>query len=202
MSVENKNWKSKLVKLQSVLSLWSCRELSFIGSVLGASRFWHVAKVIPPPCWVVDSSNSDVWPFIWKGKMEPVSRERCCAPVSHGGLNIANFSVKCTSLRSSNFFTLRDSFGSEKWHYLAHYFLGNRLAKFDKRFNFNSKAVPSSAVPSQYYKLCLDKLDYLYSTYGSLPDDLHVSCKNIYKLLLALPSSAPRCAGFRGGGAL
>lgn len=132
VSVDNENWKSKLDKLQSVLNLWSSRELSFIGrstilNVLGASRFWHVAKFLPPPSWVVDSYKSIVWPFIWKGKMEPVSRERCCAPVSNGGLNIVNFSIKCTSLRLSNFITLRDSFGSEKWHYLARYFLGNRL---------------------------------------------------------------------------
>lgn len=83
-SVENDNWKSKLDKLQSVLNLWSSRELSFMGrsmilNVLGASRFWHVAKIIPPPSWVVDSYKSIVWPFIWKGKMEPVSRQRCCA---------------------------------------------------------------------------------------------------------------------------
>ena len=44
LSVEQDNWKSKLDKLKSVLSLWSSRELSFIGramilNILGASRF-------------------------------------------------------------------------------------------------------------------------------------------------------------------
>ena len=34
--------------------LWSQRDLSFLGrgmflNVLGASKFWHVAKVLPPP---------------------------------------------------------------------------------------------------------------------------------------------------------
>ena len=59
--------------------------------------------------------------------MECISRERLCAPVSKGGLNIVDFSVKCTSLRLSNFLSLRDHFGSEKWHFLARYFLGRRL---------------------------------------------------------------------------
>ena len=52
--VDNDNWKTKLGKLQSVLNLWSSRELSFIGrsmilNVLGASRIWHVAKILPLP---------------------------------------------------------------------------------------------------------------------------------------------------------
>ena len=60
LSVEQDNWKSKLDKLQSALNLWSSRELSFIGramilNVLGASRFWHVAKILVPPTWVIDS---------------------------------------------------------------------------------------------------------------------------------------------------
>ena len=199
--VENDNWKSKLDKLKSVVNLWSSRELSFIGrtmilNVLGASRFWHVAKVLHPPNWVVDSYNSITWPFIWKGKMECISRERCCAPVLSGGLNIVNFSVKCVSLRLSCFASLRDNFGSEKWHFLARYFLGNRLAKFDSRFNFVSNSIPSSSVPSRFYTKCLDKFSFLASKYGSLPDDL--TCKNIYVLLLVLPSIVPRCAGFWG----
>ena len=46
--------------------------------------------------------------------MECISRERLCAPVSKDGLNIGDFSMKCTSLRLSNFLSLRDHFGSEK----------------------------------------------------------------------------------------
>ena len=55
LSVEQDNWKPKLDKLKSVLNLWSSRELSFIGhamilNVVGASHFWHVAKILGPPC--------------------------------------------------------------------------------------------------------------------------------------------------------
>lgn len=199
LSVEHDNWKPKLDKLKSALSLWSSRELSFIGramilNVLGASRFWHVAKVLAPPTWVLDSYNKITWPFIWKGKMECISRERLCAPISKGDLNIVDFSVKCSSLRLSNFRSLRDHFGTEKLHFLARYFLGGRLFKYDNRFNFSCNSVPSSPLPSCYYRLCLDKLIYLYNTYKCLPDDL--SCKNIYFLLLQLPRDAPRCTGF------
>ena len=199
VSVDQDNWKPKLDKLKSVLNLWSSRELSFVGrslilNVLGASRFWHVAKILIPPGWVSDSYKSITWPFIWRGKMECISRERLCAPLSKGGLNIVDFSVKCTSLRLSNLASLRDSFGSEKWHFLACYFLGRQLLKFDSRFSFSSNSVPSSLMLSCYYQNCLDKLIYLFTTFGSLPDDF--SCKNIYRLFLSLPRDAPRCASF------
>lgn len=199
VSVDQDNWKSKLDKLKSVLNLWSSRELSFVGrsmilNVLGASRFWHVAKILPPPVWVLDSYKCITWPFIWKGKMECISRERLCAPMSKGGLNIVDFSVKCVSLRLSNFRSLRDHFGTEKWHFLARYFLGRRLFKLDNRFNFCSNTFPASSQPSGYYQKCLDKLISLYNSYKHLPDDL--SSKNIYRLLLCLPRDAPRSAGF------
>ena len=201
LSVENDNWKTKLDKLKTVLNLWSSRDLSFVGramivNVLGASRFWHVAKILPPPGWVVDNYSSIVWPFVWKGKMECISRDRCCAPVSSGGLNIVHFLTKCVSLRLSCLASLRDSFGSEKWHFLARYFLGNRLAKFDNRFSFASNCIPSSSMPSSFYKQCLDKLAFLFSKLGSLPDNL--TCKNVYSLLLVLPSVVPKSAGFWG----
>ena len=59
VSVESDNWQSKLDKLHNVINLWKQRELSFLGramiiNVLRASRFWHAAKVIIPPQWVVD----------------------------------------------------------------------------------------------------------------------------------------------------
>ena len=92
LNVDSDNWKSKLDKLSSVLGLWSRRDLSFLGramivNVLGASHLWHVAKFLPPPSWVTKRYDSIVWPFIWKGQMENVSRERCCAPIDRGGLN-------------------------------------------------------------------------------------------------------------------
>ena len=57
VSVESENWRAKLDKLELVLNLWKQRHLSFLGralivNVLGASRFYHVVKIISPPNWV------------------------------------------------------------------------------------------------------------------------------------------------------
>ena len=197
LDVDTDNWKPKLDKLKQVLGLWSKQDPSFLGrgmilNVLGASRFWHVAKILSPPSWICDEYKRIVWPFIWKGsKPEAVSRQRCSAPISKGGLNVVDFETKCASLHLSNF-----EFGTCKWHYLAHYFLGNRLVKFDDRFDFCSRLIPQSSEPSAFYRNCLSLFRTIHSKRGSLPDDL--SCKRLYLLLFDCPCAPPRSAGFGG----
>ena len=62
-----------------------------IVNVLRASRFWHVAKIVSPPNWVCERYDRLVWPFVWKGKMENVSRKCCRALLASGGLNVVDF---------------------------------------------------------------------------------------------------------------
>lgn len=128
---------------------------------------------------------------VWK-----MSVVRVCAPIGRGGLNIVHFITKCDSLRISSFQSLRDEFSTAKWHFLACYFLGNRLASLYSRFCSPRISCPSSSEPSTYYHICLNVFTRLYTKFGSLPDDL--SCKHVHDLLLVLPGVAPRCAGFSG----
>ena len=125
--------------------------------------------------------------------MANVSRKRCRAPFKLGGLNVVDFRVKCTSLLLSCFASLRDDFGASKWHYLARYFIGSRLARFDDRFSFRSNLCPVSARPSNCYRKALEHFQQLFAKQGKLPDDL--SCKNLYGLFLELPCAAVLCAG-------
>ena len=201
VSVESENWQAKLDKLELVLNLWKQRHLSFLGralivNVLGASRFYHVAKIISPPNWVCKRFDRLVWPFIWKGKMENVSRKRCCARFELGGLNVIDFRIKCLSLRLSCFSDLRDRFGESKWHYLARYFMGTRLTRLDKRFAFRSNLFPVSATPSNFNRKTLESFQRRFEQHGKLPDDL--SPKNLYCLSFHLPDAAPLRAGVWG----
>ena len=57
-NVDSDNWQSKLNKLEKNLNLWKTRSLSFVGkalitNVLGASKFWFLAKILPSPEWVI-----------------------------------------------------------------------------------------------------------------------------------------------------
>lgn len=110
-----------------------------------------------------------------------VSHDRCCAPVKPGSLKVVNFDVKCASLRLFNFLSLRDDFDTCKWHYLARYFLGNRLNALDNRFSFTSNTYPSADLPSSFHSKCLVSLWFLFSKHKALPHDL--SCKSLYLLL-------------------
>ena len=167
-----------------------------IVNLLGVSRFWHVAKIVAPPYWVCDRVCRLVWSFVWKGKMENVSRQRCCAPPDLGGLGVVDFRSKCVSLRLSCLSSLHDNFGTQKWHYLARYFIGNRLANLDARFSFFSINAPVSFEPSAFYSKCLSHLKKIVDTHGALPDDF--SCKSIYSLLFDLPRASPKSAVFWG----
>ena len=52
VNVDPDNWLPRISKLESNINLWKCRSLSLVGKVLvinilGASKFWFLAKVLP-----------------------------------------------------------------------------------------------------------------------------------------------------------
>lgn len=156
-------------------------------NVLGASRFWHVAKVLLPPRWVSIEYKRAVWPFIWKSKSGTVSRKHCVAPIARGGLNIGDFETKCSSLCLSSLSEYQERFSTCKWHYLARFFFGNRFSNLDHSFDFSSPSIPLSSEPSAFYCNCLFLLSSLCGKHFFFPDVF--SCKNLYNLLLELQSA-------------
>ena len=116
------------------------------------------------------------------------------APIARGGLNIVDFETKCSSLRLSSLSGYREGFGTCKWHFLARYFFGNRFSNLDPSFDLSSRSIPLSSEPSAFYRNCLSLLSSLRRKHGSLPADF--SCKNLYNLLLDLPSTSPRSSSF------
>ena len=116
------------------------------------------------------------------------------APIAHKGVNIVDFETKCSSLHLSSLSGYQEGFRTCKWHFLAPYFFGNRFTNLDPIFDFSSRSIPLSSEPSAFYRNCLSLLSSLHSKHGSLPADF--SCKNLYSLLLDLPSAAPRSSGF------
>ena len=58
LNVDQDNWQTRLEKRESKLNSWKPRSLSFVGkalivSVLGVSKLWFLAKILPLPKWVV-----------------------------------------------------------------------------------------------------------------------------------------------------
>ena len=77
-NVEPDNWLPCLSKLEKNLNLWKSQSLSLVGetliiNVIGTSKFWFLAKVIPTPAWVVSRFKKLVCPFLWGSKVETLS---------------------------------------------------------------------------------------------------------------------------------
>lgn len=191
--VEADNWQSKISKLEQLLNLWRSRSLSLIGkclviNVLGLSKFYYLAKVLPPPTWVLQRVNQLIWPFLWGSKIETVARDTCYLPTFAGGLNVANLDLKCMALRLSAIVaTVSDPDDSS--FFLCKYFIGSSLAALRPEWrSLRDNLSPSAAQPSRFYAKCLDSfagLDALFS------NNLPLSTKNIYRHLLKDHSSPP-----------
>ena len=101
--VERNNWEPRLSKLDSCLSLWKSRSLSFVGKVLilkvlGLSKLLYLSRVLILPRWVLDKYNSLIWPFLWGAKLEPVARRSIVCPPDQGGLGLIDFWSKGQAL--------------------------------------------------------------------------------------------------------
>ena len=106
--VERDNWEPRLSKLDSCLSLWKSRSLSFLGkvvilNVLGLSKLLYLSRVLIPPRCVLDKYNSLIWPFSWGAKLEPVARRSIVCSLDQGGLGLIDFWSKGEALCLSSF---------------------------------------------------------------------------------------------------
>ena len=95
-------WDPVVSKLESRLSAWSGRKLSFQGkttviNMLALSQVWHLCHVFPVPGWVIKRINKALWPFFWSGKRDLVARKVVCLPKTKGGFGVLDCHVKAES---------------------------------------------------------------------------------------------------------
>lgn len=138
-NVDPDNWQSKLNKLEKNLNIWKTRSLSFVGkaliiNVLGANKFWFLARVLPTPEWVISRFKSLVFAFLWNSEMETVSRQTLLAPVEDGGLGIIDFLAKSKALKISLVVSSLVKQESKAF-YLTKYFIGSQLAKLQPEWS-------------------------------------------------------------------
>jgi len=105
-NVDPDNWQSKLNKLKKNLNLWKSRSLSYVGkvliiNVLGASKFWFLAKILPALEWVISRFKTLVFSFLWNSKIETVSRQTLSAPTKDGDLGLIDFHSKSKDVLGS-----------------------------------------------------------------------------------------------------
>lgn len=91
--VERDNWEPRLSKLDSCLSLWKSRSLSFLGkvvilNVLALRKLLYLSRLLILPRWVLDKYKSLIWSIV-------------CS-LDQGGLGLIDFWSKGEALRLSS----------------------------------------------------------------------------------------------------
>lgn len=126
-----------------------------------------------------------------RAKWKALAASNVAPPLESGGLNIVDLNTKCESLCLSNFSDFRDDFGSSKWHYLARYFLGNKLAILDNRFCLLTNYVRHLPLLRIFTaSVWMFSTSYIRSMVSCLMISLVRICINIFLLVLALRPGA------------
>ena len=195
VNVDPDNWQSKLNKLETNLNLWKSRSLSFVGkaliiNVLGASKFWFLARVLPTPEWVISRFKTLVFSFLWNSKIETVSRQTLSAPVKEGGLGIINFPAKSKALRISLVVSSLVKHDSKAF-YLTKYFIGSQLARLRPEWShLRDNSSPSALRPTSFYDSCLTVIISLEHRLSG-NTTFNYTAKNCYVQLIKETVSAP-----------
>ena len=207
-------WEPAVSKLETRLSAWSGRSLSYQGkavviNTLALSQIWHLCHVFPIPRWASTRITKAVWTFFWSGKKDLVKRSTVCLPKSQGGFGVIDFQQKAQAFSLQ---WLKRYFEPErgKWKSFFSFFVTSAL-QFD----------PRNALARYFIGRRLARLPAFYQTIfrtwqtldGGLSDDdvlvlgkqsavplslEHFSSRNVYHLLRKATFVEPRCvAHFR-----
>ena len=196
-AAESDNWQPKIKKLENHLNLWKSRSLSLVGrslivNTLGISKLLYLATILPVPKWVVSEVNNLIWPFLWRCRMETVSRQSCYQPFLKGGLGIFNFKIKADALKLASIISLCSNADSKSF-YLIKYFFGAYLSSFRSEWSFlRDNSSPSAESLTPFYSKCLSGLTSLRKIL-SCQDwrDFVFTAKKCYTILLKEKSSPP-----------
>lgn len=191
------NWRPKLKKLENHLNLWKSRSLSLVGkslivNTLGISKLLYLATVLPVPKWVFTEVNNLIWPFLWRGRIETVSRQSCYQPFLKGGLGIINFKVKAEALKLASIISNCSNADSKSFYFIK-YFFGAKLSSFRSEWSFlRDNSSPSALLLTTYYSACLSTLDCLRRNLSCQDwNDFVFTSKKCYSVLLKEKSTSP-----------
>lgn len=193
--VDPENWLPRLSKFENNLNLWKTRSLSMIGktliiNVLGASKFWFLAKVLPIPEWVVIRFKKLIFHFLWGSKIETVSRANLSTPLLEGGVGLVDIVAKSKALKLSTMFSTISRTHLSAF-YLLKYFVGSQLARFRSDWaHLEDNSTPSAISPSPSYLCCLNIFKHLITRISDI-DSFQFTSKFCYQELLKDTATKP-----------
>lgn len=193
VSVIHYNWQSTLAKLAKALNLWKARSLSFIGKALIENisvsvSFFHLARFLSLPAWVLARANQLVWNFFSGLRIGTVSRNTCSLlSPGVGGLSSCNLRLKRQALSLSLLFSIISN-PDDSSFFLCKYFVGHRLSSARAEWGWlRDMSALSAASPTPFSDSCLRLLPQL-STIAAVSD---LSSRTIYSCFLSPIVSSP-----------
>ena len=103
---EKANFENKIKSLKSRMNIWRSRGLIMYGRImivktLGISEFLYIASLINVPEWVINTVESAIYGFVWKGKKDRIKRTVLINNFRNAGLNMVDIRSKIASLKAN-----------------------------------------------------------------------------------------------------
>jgi len=144
------NWDNKIDKLETILKLWSGRNLSLAGRILivkslGISQLVYLTSNIACPSDRLKKINKILFSFIWNGKTDKVKRTSIIGAKMDGGLGMIDFELLDKSLKLKMLHKIVKSEG-QKWSAISNYYLNqfgsNKMVLRSNPLSFVKKGTP------------------------------------------------------------
>lgn len=182
-------WHNILVRFEKCLNICKTRNIpikgkSLIINVLACSKLWYTGSVLIPPPFHVKQFNKMIYHFLWKNKVEMLSRKSMELSFLEGGQNIINIENKLKAFLLKHIQQIIDD-REVKWKYFAIYWLGFSLREF--RPDFKSLKIPHSDHIPTFYKKCLEIFKDFQKTCPQLKLG-NLSVKIAYSALSKVPA--------------
>ena len=186
LHTHNFNWTIQIQKLKVALGRWKGRHLSLKGRALvintiALSKIWYLGSIIPAYNKQYKLINQVIFDYLWHGMLCQIKNDICFLPCSSGGLGILNPKRQIRALNLRAFVFIKIQQYDAQWVYLARYWVGRRLGRHHKDWNFLSfdNTVPHSENYPHYY----DDMVKLVPNHTILFNEIPLTNKSIYNML-------------------
>ena len=156
-------WDTVLQKVRKRLEMWKKRNLSIQGKVhviktLAISNVVYAAGLKTIPENKIKEFNSEIWKFLWNGKMEPVKREICMRKNDTGGIGMPNL-IDIIKTRQIMMVKRILSEGNETWKILPRKYFQSLDKDFAEQYFLLKAVVPDEIIEELkiplFYKQCI-----------------------------------------------
>lgn len=158
---KQKNFNEKLLKMKSIINMWSSRNLTLLGraqiiKTYIISQLLYVSSVLDVPEDIIKEVDNIIFKFIWNNKKAKLRRSVLKRDIGEGGLKIPDFE---TMLQTSQLKWVNGLFESSDtgWpFFLSRYLLKSQIhlnALLHSNFDIKSLPIRPGTLPPFYSKM-------------------------------------------------